>query len=135
MPIVEWSKELSVSVAEIDRQHQRLIQMLNDLSNAMKQGKGAEILGKTIDRLIDYAKTHFAFEEKYFDQFGYPETASHKKVHLDFAKKVSDVKDRFAKGQVSISLEVMDFLSDWLKSHIMGLDKKYGPFFNEKGLK
>jgi len=29
----------------------------------------------------------------------------------------------------------MNFLSDWLKTHIVGSDKKYGPFFNSKGLK
>jgi hemerythrin len=135
MPVIQWSKELSVDVLEVDRQHQRLIQMINDLNDAMKQRKGAEVLGKTISGLLDYTKTHFAFEEKYFDQFGYVDAPSHKKMHVEFTKRVGDVKEKFEKGQLGVSLEVMDFLSDWLKKHIMGIDKKYVPLFHEKGLK
>jgi hemerythrin len=28
----------------------------------------------------------------------------------------------------------MEFLREWLKTHIAGSDKKYGPYFNSKGL-
>jgi len=54
---------------------------------------------------------------------------------LDFVAKVSEFKDGFEKGKLGLSISVMDFLSDWLRNHIKGVDKKYGPFFNEKGLK
>jgi len=36
---------------------------------------------------------------------------------------------------LSLTIDVMNFLSDRLKKHIMGTDKKYAPFFQEKGLK
>ena len=29
----------------------------------------------------------------------------------------------------------LDFLYNWLNTHIKGTDKKYGPFFNQHGLK
>ena len=34
-----------------------------------------------------------------------------------------------------LTLEVMNFLKDWLTGHILGVDKKYAPFFAAKGLK
>jgi len=135
MAMIQWNNSLSVNVAEIDRQHQRLVEILNDLTDAMRQGKGKDILGKIISGLVSYAGTHFKTEEKYFDLFDYPEANSHKKEHADFTKKVVEFKAGFDSGKLGLSIEVMDFLSNWLQNHIKGVDKKYGPFFNDKGLK
>jgi hemerythrin len=101
----------------------------------MKLGKGNAVLGKIISGLIDYTVSHFRTEEKYFDRYGYPETDRHKKEHSDFVDKVSEFKNGFDQGKLSVSVEVMRFLSQWLQNHIKGTDKKYGPFLNEKGLK
>jgi hemerythrin len=135
MSLIQWNDSLSVNVTEIDKQHQKLVGMINELDDALHQGKGRDALGKIINGLIIYTGTHFKTEEKYFDQFGYPEADSHEKEHLDFVAKVSDFKSGFEKAKFGLSIEVMNFLSDWLQKHIKGVDKKYGPFFNEKGLK
>ena len=34
----------------------------------------------------------------------------------------------------TLSLQVMNFLKDWLLKHIQGSDKKYAPFLNAKGV-
>jgi len=135
MAIIEWSSNLSVNVGEIDKQHQKLIAMINELNDAMAIGKGKDALGKIINGLVTYAAGHFATEEKYFDQFRYPATLSHKKEHSDFVRKVKEFQDGFNKGSLSLSIEIMRFLKDWLIKHIQGTDKKYGPYFNEKGLR
>ena len=83
--------------------------------------------------LASYTVTHFKTEERYFDQLGYPETDSHKKEHVAFVEKVTDLKNKFETRNLLLTIEVMDFLSDWLRGHIMGTDKKYSGFFNETG--
>jgi hemerythrin len=135
MALIEWSNDLSVGVTEIDSQHKHLIALINELNDAMKQGKGKDALGKTIGELFAYAGSHFATEEKYFSLFKYPETTTHKMKHQEFVKKVSEFKDGYDQGRLILTLEVMNFLKDWLKGHIQVVDKKYGPFFNEQGLK
>ena len=135
MALIKWDDSFSVKVAEIDRQHQKLISMINELNDAMKQGKGKDILGKIVNGLISYTATHFKTEENYFERFGYPDADQHKKEHIAFVQKVSDFKNGFEKGKLSLSIEVMNFLSDWLQNHIKGTDKKYSQFFNGKGLK
>jgi hemerythrin len=135
MALITWGDKLSVNVAEIDKQHQKLIAMINDLDDAMRKGKGKEILSKIISDLMDYTRSHFALEEKYFDRFGYAETESHVKEHQVFVDKVSDFQIKYDTGRIGLTTDIINFLSDWLKKHIMGTDKKYSPFFNEKGLK
>jgi len=108
--------------------------MINELDEAMKKGKGKNILAKIINDLISYTSTHFKTEEKYFDQFGFPKAASHKKEHSAFVQQVSDFKKGFNNGKLALSVDIMNFLSDWLKKHINGTDKEYSQFFNAKGL-
>lgn len=134
MALIQWSDSLSVGVSEIDKQHQTLVKMINDLHDAMRQAKGSDVLGPLLNGLIDYAGDHFKTEERYFVRFSYPDIAAHKKAHADFVAKVLDFKSRFETTAVGLSLDVMNFLSNWLQSHIKGEDKKYGPFFNAHGL-
>jgi hemerythrin len=134
MGFIKWDDSLSVNVAEIDQQHQKLILMINELHGAMKLGKGKDVLGKIVNGLIGYTTIHFKTEEDYFRQFGYPQADSHKKEHIVFVGKVSEFKDGFEKGKLSLSIEILNFLSDWLQNHIKGTDKKYSQFFNGKGL-
>jgi hemerythrin len=135
MGLIKWNQDLVIGVIEIDQQHQRLVGMINELDEAMKQGKGKEKLGKIIHGLTYYAGTHFQTEEKYFDQFAYPERAEHKKEHAAFTQKVTAFQNEFDKGKIGLSIEVMDFLCNWLQHHIKTVDKKYGPFLKAKGLK
>lgn len=133
--MIQWDGSLSVNVAEIDGQHQKLVKMINELNDAMRAGKSREILGKIVAGLISYVEIHFATEEKYFAKFNYPETIPHKQEHAAFTTKVNDVAGKFKSGHLGISIELMDFLSTWLGKHIKGTDKKYSAFFNANGLK
>ena len=81
-----------------------------------------------------YTTTHFKTEEKYFAEFSYPEAPNHKKEHAAFVQKVSAFRDDFEHGRLTVSIEVLYFLRDWLQKHIKGADKRYSSFFNEKGL-
>ena len=135
MPLMKWNDSFSVGVAEIDAQHQKLVSMIYELNEAMLQAKGREALIKILDGLVSYAVDHFGTEEKYFAQFDFPFTHSHKKEHQAFVEKVAAFQKDFNSGKICLSIEVMTFLSDWLQTHIKCTDKKYGPFFNAKGLK
>lgn len=133
--LIHWNDAMSVNVGVIDDQHKQLIAMINQLNDAMLLGKGNEVLGKIISSLVAYTVTHFKLEETYFAQFKYPGTQEHMEEHASFVKKAMQLKEDFEKKKLSITIDVMDFLSDWLKNHIMGTDKKYSGFFNANGLK
>lgn len=134
MPLINWNDSYSVNVKEIDKQHQKLVDLINDLHEGMRTGKGKEILGKILKGLEDYTVYHFGFEEKLLNQANYPDIRTHSKIHQDF---VADLKDKIAKyesGQTVLTMEIMDFLKNWLMNHIMGTDKKYTSFVNGKGI-
>ena len=135
MALIEWDNSLSIGVSEIDRQHQQLVKMINELNDAMLSGKGREALRTIINGLISYTDTHFTTEERYFDQFDYSEADQHKGEHEAFVRKVSEFRDGYESGQIGLSISIMNFLSSWLTTHIKGSDKKYAPMFTANGVK
>jgi hemerythrin len=136
MPLMTWNDKMSVGIAAFDNEHKKLVGLLNELFDAVQSGKGKDALGKILDALIDYTKSHFANEERYLTQHAYPELAKHKKEHEDLAKQVLDVQKKYHAGATAtLSMEVMNFLKNWLINHIQGTDKKYTPFLNAKGIR
>jgi hemerythrin len=134
MELIPWDASFSVNVEMIDKQHQMLVEIINDLNNAMLNGNEKETIGKLINKLIAYAAMHFAREEDYFDTLGYPETDVHKRQHDDFENKVSAFEADFNEDRQSLSHDILQFLRDWLVGHIKGSDKKYSTFLTERGV-
>jgi len=135
MALITWSDTYSVQVSQFDDQHKKLIEMLNDLHDSMKVGKGKEALGKILKSLIQYTAMHFSSEERLMKQHNYPDYEQHKKEHNQLVMKVQDVQKKYLEGSTILSQEVMNFLKEWLRNHIQGEDKKYGIFFNSIGVK
>ncbi len=134
MALFNWDDKYSVGVRELDNQHKTLVQLLNELFEAMQEKRSNEVLGNIIFKLINYTKTHFASEESYMQRYDYPELEAQKKEHAEFTQKVLAFKSDFDAGRVALSVSITSFLKDWLVSHISGSDKKYGPFLNSKGV-
>lgn len=134
MMLMKWNDSYSVNVREIDQQHKRLFDLINKLLEAMQKKEAHSVLMDVLNGLTDYTIKHFQNEEKYFNQFNYPLTAEHIKEHQDFIKKVSEFNNNIKKDKNLLTIQVMNFLRDWLKNHIKGSDQKYSSFFKEKGL-
>jgi len=134
MALFDWKESYSVNIKEIDNQHKMLVSTLNELYEAMRTRQAKEIIDGILKSMSDYAGFHFSTEEALLKKHFYPEFTQHKKEHEAFVKKVSDFIEKHKAGSLMLSMEVMNFLKDWLKSHIMGVDKKYSPFLNQKGV-
>ncbi len=134
MPLFEWSDDLSVNVRILDQQHKRLIAMINELHVAMRERSSNNVIEKILNDLKNYTIFHFKMEEKYFVEYDYPGSLSHKKEHEGFINKVTEFQEKYNNNKIGLSLEIMDFLKDWLQNHILDTDKKYTSFFNAKGL-
>lgn len=135
MSLFPWSEKYSVSVSEMDNQHKILIGYLNELFDAMSQGKSQQIIGTILSKLVNYTKTHFAEEERQLQRINYPDIGRQKREHELFIAKLHEFVNEYNSGKVTLSLEVSNFLKNWLANHISIEDKKYGPFFNKKGIK
>jgi len=135
MPLMDWGPKLSVGIREFDGEHQKLVGMVNDLFDAMNAGKGKDRLAPILDGLVSYTVSHFQHEERLMKQHGYAGYAAHKDEHDKLTHQVADIQQKFKGGATAaLSVEVMNFLKNWLIKHIMGTDKAYTAFLNGKGV-
>ncbi len=125
-----WSEKHFVYVNQIDTQHKKIVDMLNSMNEAMKQGKANEMLDKTVGELLDYTKTHLTFEEGLMKRHNYPQAVGHLDFHAKFIKEINDLHDGFKKGNVGLAIKIMNLLKDWLSNHIMETDKRLGAYLN-----
>jgi hemerythrin len=135
MAIIEWSDSYSLGIFDVDSQHKKLVTLVNDLHSAMKNGQSKEIIGNIIGALIAYTRVHFSTEEKLLEQFSYENTNEHKMEHQNFVNQVADFKHKFDNNELGLSIQVMNFLSDWIIKHINGSDTKYVPFLKSQGVR
>ncbi|MEW6195268.1 MAG: bacteriohemerythrin [Bacteroidota bacterium] len=132
--LINWDPSYSVNINSIDTQHKKLINMINNLHEAMLQGRGKEVLGSIFNELASYTIYHFNHEEELFAKYDYMEQNKHKAEHERLIAQVNDLKNNFNKGGSVLTMEVMNFLKLWLSDHIIGSDKKYSSFLNERGV-
>jgi hemerythrin-like metal-binding protein len=128
MALCVWSDDYSVGIKEIDEQHKRLFDIINELHNAMKEAKAKSVLGKVIKDLIDYTEFHFSSEEILLKNCKYPDFNQHKLIHDQFTVKVKEFEQKYLNGTVLLSQEIVQFLKDWLIKHIKESDKQYSMF-------
>jgi len=132
--LINWSKSYSVGVSQMDSEHQRLIDIINNLYLAMRSGRSKDAIGSILDELVDYTKTHFAHEEQLMQKSNYAGFDEQKRCHEALIARIVEIQGKYRAG-TALGQEVMSFLKDWLITHIQGLDKKYGPVMNKKGIK
>lgn len=129
-----WQPEYSVGVIEIDEQHKRLLDLLNRLQEAMAGGRGRQALGPIVSELVLYTERHFATEERLMRAHQYPDFEAHRKEHETLTRTVQEFLKEFETNKLAMTVRVMQFLKNWLISHILNTDKKYVSHFAARGL-
>ncbi len=127
--LFEWSQDLELGVTAMDDQHKVLIDKINKLIEGLTEEKGNTL--QEFSELAKYVIFHFDEEEKYMEGIGYPGLDLHKTIHKQLLEKVSVFQEELEAGKLDND-KLINFLKMWLRSHIMGIDMKYGTFSKEK---
>jgi hemerythrin-like metal-binding protein len=98
----------------------------------MWEDRAAESLDAAIRELMEYTKTHFAFEEALMERFAFPGLLAHKAVHAKLTKEVGEFRNSIDGGRLLNPLDAIPFLKDWLSHHILKQDKEYAALIADR---
>lgn len=126
MRVVQWDETLSVGNEEIDRDHQALFELLEQLRSAAQDGQPEKIRLGILAELVRRTQAHFALEESVMTRIAYADAQAHCAEHRKLMAQVRELQDKVAQGDLSLSLSVFQFLYGWLARHIEVRDKPLG---------
>ena len=121
--VIQWDDRLNTGLTIVDQQHRRLIELINQLFQCMKDGGDRMLLGNIIDELVDYTVTHFRTEEDLMRKTKYAGFDQHKQIHAQFVDKVGNYMSKLKNGERLAPADVYKFLKDWLIDHIEKQDR------------
>lgn len=130
-----WNCSLDIGIDSIDNQHKELFDCLEKLLTAIEDGKSNDEVIKTLDFLEEYVIKHFNEEEEIQNKTNYPLFDIQLIQHEAFKNDLKEFRRVFETHGAStlLALNIQESLVNWLKNHIMNLDKDLGDFLIETG--
>jgi hemerythrin len=142
MAFCEWDNLYSMELAEADQQHRKLFDLINQLHEGLTENtaqvtfdSAVDELGtiaSVLDELAEYTEYHFATEERFMVEYEYPARAAHEAAHKHFVGQIVRFKRDLHDGGALRSVEIIEFLRDWLQNHILTQDKELGAFLKKE---
>jgi len=134
MKSLEWKDSYSVGVKALDEQHQKLVSHLNTIYQVFDDPNQKEKLGVLLSELDEYAQVHFKSEEDLFAKHRYHSLEQHAMEHRLYEQKISNFRARFDSSDQKLTVDMLEFLADWLTGHILGSDQEYRRYLNNCGV-
>ena len=132
----EWKPEYAVGIAEIDRQHQELFRMAEEIYDMALDVNGESHMQQVMDLLIalkQYANDHFDLEESLMGRYEYPGLEAHSREHEKFRTQLAEmsiIKEN--QSQKQVVTELIKFITQWIFRHICTEDAAYSPFLRAR---
>ena len=119
-----WTDDLYTGSNLIDGDHRKLVDLVNAFFQSMQNGQGNGRVSKAMSDLIAYTGEHFGREEAEMARIEYVAALAHQAEHTKLLKQLVELKEMLdARGGINVPA-VADFLSGWLRDHILKTDMK-----------
>lgn len=130
-----WREQLSVGNAQIDADHKALIDIINQVEDALKK-QSVDQLSSTLKDLDEYADTHFAREEKIAESYGYAGVQSlkhaHQSLHTELHRIRKETEALHGVWSQGVAEYYTNMLRHWLLDHVLQDDMRMKPAFTRK---
>jgi len=129
----QFTKDLETGNALIDKEHRKLIDVINELMAACAAGKGKDAVEPAAQFLLNYVDEHFKHEEDLQKWHKYPGYAAHHAFHENYKKKLREVVSKIpAAGPGVADIVAINGQVGVIISHIRMEDKKLADFIKDK---
>ena len=121
-----WSAKYSIGNAQIDAEHQRLIELANDIATFASNGEKVARIRKDVFALYDHMRIHFQHEEEYMIQLGYPRYEEHKKLHEGLLAAMNSIM-KHSDSLDTLVYRLKRLMHAWVRGHILPEDSRIAP--------
>jgi hemerythrin-like metal-binding protein len=135
MANLAWEKPVSIGVASLDAEHEQLFDLLKALRQEILAERRPDVLAASVDSLVTLAMQHSRSEERLFTKVGLPDAPSHILQHEDLTKQIIVIQAKYRAGvHGMLTLELMNYMYNWLIYHTETSDSVCGVYLNAHGI-
>ena len=132
MAYFEWADDMVIDNGQIDAEHRKLVDLVNELHTATSQGNGQSVVADLLERLIADTAEHLRHEEMQMQQAELPGPENHRVGHEHFVNDLRALKAKLDAGSITVAAQLSSVLRDWLSLHIRRNDKELRFFLEKK---
>lgn len=131
--LIEWSPALETGVRVIDRQHEELVAMINELDTVRREGT-ADALEDIMQRLDAYIIFHFGTEEAMMAGLHQPPFMAdlHCREHREFIAQFAQLRQRAMIDNRPGIDELANYLGQWIFEHILKADRSLAVMLKQR---
>lgn len=126
-----WNDSYSVGVAAMDKQHRKLLGLLEQLGTLTSPNAAADF-STALYELNDYGMVHFAQEEQLLAEHGY-DISGQTQSHNEYLTKIAEFSMQAMEGEQD-GRGLYDYVKAWWLNHILVDDMAYKLYLNERGV-
>lgn len=119
-----FTDDLKFGVAAIDRQHRRMIKIVNELLRAVFDGNLGETEDRLLDELVRLADVNFRTEEEWMHRCGYERCETHAEAHAHLLHELVALRDGMFTRQEHLNRKGVVFVRRWLENHLVHSDRE-----------
>jgi hemerythrin len=131
MPLTEWDKSYELGMPELDEHHRKLVELLNKTYDLILYSTNKDEIQAILAELIKYTEYHFEAEERMMKEAGFPGLKTQVTDHDTFKKQLAGLRRDYLSGAPKVNTDIVLFLWDWLKNHIIKGDKAFEAFLSQ----
>jgi hemerythrin-like metal-binding protein len=134
LQLCRFTQDFDVMSTKMNDDHKRIFGYINTIHQRIKEKSEGTALLSTLKELADFTQRHFQREEEAMLAANYAAYPQQKAAHTKLLAKVAEIINALESGGEVDLLETMTFLKDWLTTHILVMDREYGPVLRAHGI-
>ena len=131
MHVIEWDSSYELGIQTIDNHHRKLIELLNTSYDLLLHSTDKEGMQFVLYELAEYADYHFGAEEYLMNTVSYKGLLPHVNKHNSFKDQLAVLMKDYLSSSPHVNADIILFLSDWLKKHILKDDLKFAVYLSK----
>ena len=122
---LQWTKDHTAFVPEIDAEHQSMFLLLQELRQAVLEGERQQ-LGSRLDSFTVEVTRHFRHEEKLMLATRYSAFAWHRQQHETARTKLACLSECTRGDERPSITQAFESVVEWLRDHTGVADRMFG---------
>ncbi len=122
-PLV-FTDSLKFGVAVIDRQHRRMVKIVNELLRAVLDHNLGESEDQLLDELVRLADLNFRTEEVWMRRCRYEHCEAHSASHMHLLRELAGLRDGMSRRHETLNRKTVFFVRRWLENHLIHSDRE-----------